>query len=141
MPISDLANDAVTVAPETNVATLAKIMRDSCAETVVVTTDEPIGVVDERDIVYALADSKDVATYPVSSVMTRVSQPIRSDATALELMTRLLDYNHRNIPVVDREGVLIGVVGIDDVVAVCAELLSTAAELDHGESTMHENTH
>lgn len=139
MPIGDLANDAVTVAPETSVATLAKKMRDTCAETVVVTADEPIGVVGERDVVHALADSNDIATCPVSSVMTGVSRPIRTDATAFELMTRLLDYHHRNIPVVDHEGSLVGVVGIDDVVSVCAELLGTAAELNHGESTLHED--
>lgn len=139
MPIGDLANDAVTVAPETSVATLAKIMRDTCAETVVVTADEPIGVVGERDIVHALADSNDIAIRPVSSVMTGVSEPIRTDATAFELMTRLIDYHHHNIPVVDNEGGLVGVVGIDDVVAVCAELLGTAAELSRGESALHED--
>lgn len=84
----------------------------------------PVGVVSDRDLaVRAIAEGYDLGA-PVRVVMSPAPKTIAEEApieSALSLMTFAAV---RRLPVVDRTGKLVGIVALDDVVALLGEELS-----------------
>jgi CBS domain-containing protein len=84
---------------------------------VIVDADERVqGIVSERDIIRALAKSgADALANPVSSVMTRNVIACSESDTLDQLMAAMTTGRFRHLPVT-KEGKLIGIVSIGDVV-------------------------
>jgi len=93
----------------------------------------PVGVITDRDIVVAVvAKETDPRSLKVGEVMTRqpaVVEEGSSVATALQLMRRI---GVRRLPVIDRAGMLAGVLSLDDVLdALAGELTDMSASIRH----------
>lgn len=74
------------------------------------------GILSERDIVRAVADSgADALHLPVGQVMTRNVSTCSETDTVAELMERMTTGKFRHLPVL-RDGELVGLVSIGDVV-------------------------
>lgn len=74
------------------------------------------GIVSERDVVRAIArDGAAVLAKPVSSIMTREVVCCSEEDTNVTLMAKMTEGKFRHLPVM-REGRLVGIVSIGDVV-------------------------
>jgi CBS domain-containing protein len=77
---------------------------------------EVAGIISERDIIRALADSgSDCLQQPVGEVMTRQVVTCRETDTLDELMAMMTARRFRHLPVLT-EGDLVGIISIGDVV-------------------------
>lgn len=74
------------------------------------------GIVSERDVVARLNDTPGLLDLPVSQIMTTDVQLCRPDANLREVAAQMTEHRVRHIPVVDEDGVLLGLVSIGDVV-------------------------
>jgi CBS domain-containing protein len=74
------------------------------------------GIVSERDVVRSLSDLHgDVLAQPVSDVMSSTVHLCSPDDTVDSIMTLMTEQRIRHVPVV-REGSLVGIISIGDVV-------------------------
>jgi CBS domain-containing protein len=75
------------------------------------------GIVSERDVARGLhSHGAGLLAEPVSSLMTAQVHTCRPDASVHDLAQTMTDHRVRHVPVVDRDGGLIGIVSIGDVV-------------------------
>lgn len=114
---------AVTAGPADTLASVARLMRERHVGYVIVvdadapTADRrPLGVLTDRDLVVSvLAEGVSPSAVTVGDVMN--AQPVTVDETdsvksALQTMRRI---GVRRLPVVGRNGALVGVLSLDDV--------------------------
>ncbi|RUM42532.1 MAG: CBS domain-containing protein [Desulfurobacterium sp.] len=118
MPVRDLIQrKVVTVEPDDTVMLAAQRMKDKMVGSLVVLDgDRPAGIITDRDIaIRVVGAGKDPTTTQVREVMTRDPITIRDDASFFELTKTFRDAAVRRLVVVDREGKLLGLISIDDV--------------------------
>jgi CBS domain-containing protein len=107
-------------------------MRQRNVGTLVILDDEkkPVGILTDRALVTrAVATRQDPRSTLVRDVMTKRPRTIpegTSLATALELMR---SGTFRRLPVVDGEGALLGLLSLDDILALIAEEMAQVAKL------------
>jgi CBS domain-containing protein len=126
--------DVVTIDPTANLAAAVKLLIERHIGAVVIlgADHRVIGILSERDIVRALAEhGPTVLNEPVSKVMTRDVKTCSEDDTIGDLMGRMTIGKFRHLPVV-RQGTLIGIVSIGDVVK------SRVEEIDQEAKTLRE---
>jgi len=120
----------VTARPETTIAEAARLLSENRIGAVMVLSGDGriAGVLSERDIVTAFArHALGVATMTVGELMTREVLTCAPDDTVESVMATMTGRRVRHLPVV-REGKLIGIVSIGDVVKW--RLDETASEAD-----------
>lgn len=101
-----------------SVATAADRMRQRTVGSLIVVDDakHPLGIITDRDLVIrALADAKDPDATPVSEVMTPDVVVATGDTSINSALRLMRDGPFRRLPIVNHEGVLIGLVTVDDV--------------------------
>ena len=109
--------DLDLIAPDDSVATAADRMRQRTVGSLIVVdaAKHPIGIITDRDLVIrALADAKDADSTPVSEVMTPDIVVATSDTSINSALRLMREGPFRRLPIVDKKGVLIGLVTIDD---------------------------
>ena len=75
------------------------------------------GIVSERDVARGLHDhGAGLLAEPVASVMTAQVHTCSPNASVHELAQTMTDHRVRHVPVVDDDGLLLGIVSIGDVV-------------------------
>ncbi len=125
MSVGRICARQVTVAMrDENVAVAARRMLEQRVGTLVVLSDtkQPIGMVTDRDLVLrVLAAGKDPQTTSVHDVMTRDPQVVGEDTPIESALTLMRTGSFRRIPVVNRERELVGILSLDDVLALIAE--------------------
>ncbi|MFC4451717.1 CBS domain-containing protein [Halorussus aquaticus] len=136
MPVSDLGPDeVVTTARDSTLSDLAEQLRSENVGAAVVTEDdEPVGIVTDRDVALAVAESDDAASMSVDDVMTEDPVTIREDADAMEISRTIEEQNVRRVPVVDENDRLTGIVTLDDLVATIGEQLDNVSETIESQS-------
>jgi CBS domain-containing protein len=82
----------------------------------------PIGLVTDRDLVLrVVAARKDPVTTPIGKIMTHGPKVIDEDSSIESALSLMRAGGFRRIPVVDRKGSLVGILSLDDVLALLAE--------------------
>lgn len=134
MKIAELASAPVFVAyPEQPLAAAAREMRTHQIGALVVVEphaarQRPLGIITDRDIVCGqVARSKDLYCLTVGEVMTRNPLTIRADAELSEAIDMMSVAGVRRAPVVDETERLVGIVTLDDLLALLAQELSELA--------------
>ncbi len=95
----------------------------------------PIGIVTDRDLtIRVVAAGLDANTTPVRHVMTPSPVTIREDEPIEFAVKKMRQGAFRRIPVVDKSGVLIGLVGVDDVLGLLVEEFTDVGALLERES-------
>lgn len=110
--------DVVTIDPNTNVGTAARLLAERRIGALVVTGPDKrvVGIISERDIVRAFAErGPSVNDTPLTEVMTRKVVTCAPSDTISSLMERMTSGKFRHLPVIE-QGRLAGVVSIGDVV-------------------------
>lgn len=129
MPTSKLARDVMTpdpacCAPHTPLDQVAQLMvENNCGEIPVIdVTDQPIGVVTDRDIVCrVVAQGKNPVGYTAETCMSQPVVPVRSDATLDEVISTMERHQIRRVPVVDDHGCCAGIIAQADVAIIGPE--------------------
>ena len=144
MSIGEYCNrDVVIVHPEENIVEVAKLMRRYHVGDVVVVSDSdgskvPVGIVTDRDIVVELvAEQVDPDSLSVGDVMSGPLFTVNESEELLDTIAQMRSRGVRRAPVVSKEGALIGIITLEDVLDVLAEALNGMAQLT-GRELRHE---
>jgi len=117
------------------VSEAAKLMRQFHVGDIVVTDKGnkhrvPVGLVTDRDIVLeVLAQDLDAANLTLGDIMAGDLVTVREDEGVLQAVQLMRAKGVRRIPVVDKEGTLVGIVSTDDLIDLLAEELGELAKL------------
>lgn len=136
MTIGDICNREVVYAPrDATVYDGAQLMRHRHVGTLVI-VDEfagkrvPVGIVTDRDIVVEVnAVDLDPKTITVGDIMDPSLVSVPEAANLPEAVEVMRAKGVRRLPVVGREGELVGIVSIDDVLEVLSDELSDVARI------------
>lgn len=125
MSVGRICIREVDIITETESAlTAARRMNERNVGTLVVVDREtrPVGIVSDRDLVLrVLATGKDASATPVRDVMTSAPKVV-TEATPIEDALKLMRAGRfRRLPVVDRQGALVGLLSLDDILDLLAE--------------------
>lgn len=123
----------VTTSPETTIDNVARILRDMRIGAVIVigVAGRIAGIISERDIARAVAIHG--ATLPamrVADLMTSSVVTCSPENSINEIMTTMTAHRFRHMPVV-KDGALVGVISIGDVVKYRLGELETEASVLH----------
>ncbi len=131
MKVREFCSRVVAVAiPSTDLREAARMMREHHVGSLIVIDQltgatKPIGIITDRDIVVrAVAPGIDPQTLTVQDVMRPELSVLRDDAGVFEAAETMASNGARRLPVVTRDGDLIGIVSLDDVMRVLATELS-----------------
>jgi CBS domain-containing protein len=116
--LSEKGRDIVTIEPGASLAAAAKLLAEKRIGAVLVLGADRrlVGIISERDIVWALAARGATALdEPVSQTMTRRVETCNERETIGSIMERMTDGKFRHVPVIE-QGRLAGIVSIGDVV-------------------------
>ncbi|MDF0676038.1 MAG: CBS domain-containing protein [Nitrospira sp.] len=125
MKVQDMmTSDAQCCSPDTNLATAAKMMWDSdCGALPVVRINgQVVGMITDRDICVAAATKNkppsEITVWETTSGKAYTCRPTDDVHMALDIMKR---ERVRRIPVVDEDGVLRGIIAMNDFLLVAQE--------------------
>ena len=88
-----------------------------------------VGMITDRDIVTSVvAEEVDPGKLRVEDVMTRDVVKVGEHLPFAEVLSTMRREGRRRLPVVGAQGILVGLVTLDDVLAVVAEQIGTIAQ-------------
>ncbi|WP_441963256.1 CBS domain-containing protein [Mycolicibacterium houstonense] len=119
--VADLVGDAVIRVPsDATVASAAQAMAEAGIGAVVVgDQDRPAALVSERDVIRVIAAQQDPASVRAVDVATTNLVWCEASATVEQVAVRMTDRHIRHI-LVERAGVLVGIVSARDLLGVYA---------------------
>lgn len=136
MPIGEICNrEVVIVQRDTTVQEAAQLMRQHHVGALVVVRQvsgkrKPVGLVTDRDLVVeVLATQLDAVAITVGDIMLSELVTIPENSGVFEAIQFMRTKAVRRLPVVDGQGVLIGIVALDDLLSLLAEELSELSVL------------
>jgi len=123
MPIDNLArSDVVTASIDESVHELAAMMHDEDVGSIVITDNEPVGIVTDRDLtMQVLGEQADPDELMAEDVMSDGLQTIEHDAGFYEATELMSEHGIRRLPVTDADGALQGIITADDLNELLAE--------------------
>lgn len=90
----------------------------------------PVGILTDRDIIIeVLAEDVDIDSLTVGDVMSELLITVTEDTGLPEILDVMRSHGIRRLPVIDRNGSLQGIISIDDILELLAELLQKLAIL------------
>ncbi|MET3612423.1 CBS domain-containing protein [Rhizobium aquaticum] len=128
--LSEKGNEVVTLSPSATVAEVANVLHKRHIGAVVVVDDSRriVGIIAERDIVGAIADhGAGCLDRQIADVMWSNVYRCTEDMTVDNLMQLMSARRARHIPV-ERDGRLIGIISIGDVVKAHIRAIENEAE-------------
>ncbi len=112
-----MARTPVTCGAETTVTEVARMMRDREISSVLVLEDGTLsGIVTVHDLTNKVVAEGLDGNRPVSGIMTPGPRTIRPDATGLDALVEMARHRINHLPVADRRGRLIGMIGKTDLI-------------------------
>ncbi len=117
-----MTKKVVTLSPDTDIyAAMRTLLKKKISGAPVVDTDETVvGILSEKDclrVVTAVAFDG-VPKGTVASYMTRTVDSVEPSASIYDVVSRFLQNHYRRLPVVDRDGRLLGQISRRDALAV-----------------------
>ena len=108
----------VTASAQMTVDQAARAMRSkNVGALVVVNAGRPVGMLTDRDVaVEVVAKGMDPETVRVGDVMRKRPMTIREDLGILDAAKAFAKTGVRRLPVVTKNGVLVGVIAVDDLI-------------------------
>jgi CBS domain-containing protein len=145
--LRDLAvREVETVSVEATLAECAKRMRHAHVGCVVVAEPagaalKPLGIVTDRDIVVeAVAPGLDPATLTAGDVMSRPLATVARDDDLLDALARMRERGVRRLVVVDGDGLLVGLVSVQDVLRAVAQQVDALIGVMHAQQGKEAST-
>lgn len=114
-------SEVVTISPNDTIAVAVSEMRDHNVGAVVIVRDRAVeGILTDRDVALALALGGVSTGAPVSEIMTRDVVTIWEDQGVFNATQYMQGHQVRRLPVINRDNELVGMVTLDDIVALLA---------------------
>lgn len=136
MAIGEICTREVVIADrDTPVKVAAELMREYHVGCVVLVNEVngkrvPTGIITDRDIVVAVtALGLDPDVIRAEDVAAKDLIELREDAGVADAVSVMRMKGVRRLPVVDREGALVGIIAADDIVSLLAEEMSGLATM------------
>lgn len=132
--------DVVVAERKDSVLHAAKLMRLHHVGTVVVVDKQgeqtvPVGIVTDRDVVVKIVAAEvDASFITVGEIMAPQLASVSGNAGVFETIQYLRSKAVRRLPVVAANGTLLGIVSVDDLLALLADELSALGRLVHDAS-------
>jgi CBS domain-containing protein len=147
MPLGEICNrEVVFIGRESSIRDAVGLMRTYHVGSVVVVDEDqgrrlPVGLLTDRDIVIELL-AKDVELDKVSvgDVMSNGILTAGEEDDILETIQLIRSKGVRRLPVVDKEGGLVGIVTVDDLIDLVAEQLTDLSRLIANEQGRERRT-
>lgn len=136
----------VVISREASIQEAAELMRKHHVGDLVVVEERadrnrPVGLVTDRDIVVELiAKGVDLDSVIVGDIMSFELLAAGEDDDLLFTIKRMRAKGVRRIPVLDRGGALIGILALDDVIDLLAEMLVDVARIIVREQKREQET-
>jgi CBS domain-containing protein len=111
-------DDLIVVLAERRIGTVVVVDRDH----------QVIGIVSERDIIRHLSNGGTTADTLTKNIMTSKVITVENNVTSAQLMQLMTEHRIRHVPIT-RDGKLVGIVSIGDVVKRLLEKYEQEAEL------------
>jgi CBS domain-containing protein len=131
MPVGDYCRTPiVTVAPDLSVREAARQMKAQGVGTLVVTEAErPVGMLTDRDVALeVLCGHLDAESVPVRDIMRSPVVTLREGTPVAEGARMLEMQRVRRLPVVEKDGKLVGMLSVDDLLPLIARELAGISE-------------
>lgn len=122
--------NVVTISPKASVLMAAQVMKQEHMGSLVVAeatngARKPLGILTDRDIVRLIvANEADARSLQVEDVMTRDVQCLQEDEGIYKAMKKMRQLGLRRMPVVRKDGSLLGIVSLDDFMELLADELN-----------------
>lgn len=136
MPVGDICvRDVVTATRDTTIKEAALLMRENHVGDLLVLdrvkgNRTPVGIVTDRDIVVAIvALGLDPAVLTAGDIMGPELETVLEDQGVFETIYQMRRAGVRRIPVVNKQGYLVGIISIDDLIQLLAEEMRELAKL------------
>lgn len=136
MAVGEICNREVVIAEKTlSVVDAAQLMRKHHVGDLVVVEEKdgrkhPVGIVTDRDIVVeVVAAGVNPDALKAGDIMGPEVATVRESEGLFEALRYMRDKGVRRMPVVDHEGVLVGILTLDDLLSLLAEEMTELAKL------------
>ncbi len=136
MAVGEICNREVVIAEKAlSVVDAAQLMRKHHVGDLVVVEEKdgrkhPVGIVTDRDIVVeVVAAGVNPDALKVGDIMGPEVATVRESEGLFEALRYMRDKGVRRMPVVDHEGVLVGILTLDDLLSLLAEEMTELAKL------------
>ena len=136
MAVGEICNRDVVIAEKAlSVVDAAQLMRTHHVGDLVVVEEKagrrhPVGIVTDRDIVVeVVAAGVDPDALTVGDIMGPEVATVRESEGLFEALRYMRGKGVRRMPVVDHEGILVGILTLDDLLSLLAEELTELAKL------------
>jgi CBS domain-containing protein len=136
MSIGELCNrDVVITQKDSSVQAAAQLMRTHHVGDLVVVEERddrrvPIGILTDRDIVIeVIAEKVDIEAVAIEDVMSFDLITVQEDDDIFDTIELMRTKGIRRVPIVDSQGGLVGILAVDDLIDVVAEMLWDVAGL------------
>jgi CBS domain-containing protein len=129
------SREVVTMRRREPLVTAAELMCERHVGAIVIVDDHggsvfPTGIVTDRDLVRVLAHRPhDLSQLTVGEAATTDPLVVRADEPVSMAIERMQARGVRRAPVIDRDGLLVGIVSVDDLFGWLAEQLARVARL------------
>lgn len=124
-----LARKAIIAEPQEPLCLAARLMeQENVGAIVVVERDRPVGILTDRDLALAVCLH---GASPRDSIQSRMTCPvdtIRDDEGVYNATQKMMELAVRRLPVVDDIGRLVGIVTLDDLLALLSRELRNISE-------------
>ncbi|HUI62438.1 MAG TPA: CBS domain-containing protein [Steroidobacteraceae bacterium] len=127
-------SEVVCCRPQTSALDAAKLMRQKHVGDVVVVSDPeqeriPLGIVTDRDLtIEVLGCGREASGVPMSALVRTPVVIAKDSEDVRAVVGRMRSHGVRRIPVVDDQGVLVGIVSFDDVLQALLSDMQTLVE-------------
>ena len=136
MAVGEICNREVVITEKSaSVVDAARLMRTHHVGDLVVVEERagrrhPVGIVTDRDIVVeVVAAGVNPEALNVGDIMGTELAILRENEGLFEALRYMRDKGVRRMPVVDREGGLVGILTLDDLLSLLAEEMTELAKL------------
>lgn len=140
LTVGDISNEAVTITAADTILVAAELMESEGIGALVVEDNGTVeGLITDREIALAVADHEgDLSAVTVEEVMTEDVVLLEDTQDSLAAANEMAQQGVRRMPVVDSTDSLVGIVILDDVVALAGEQLADAATVIEHQSPDYE---
>jgi CBS domain-containing protein len=109
----------VTIEPATTIRdAVARMKKENVGAVVAVRGREVAGILTDRDVAMALGTGKANPDMPVDEIMTKKVITIWEDQGLFNATQYFLGHQVRRLPIINRDNELVGIVTLDDVLAL-----------------------
>jgi len=112
-----MVTEVVTITPDRNIAEAAKLMEEKgIGSVIVVENNKVVGIITERDFLRLAAAGYDVRTTKVRDAMTKPPVVCEPSMKIADVYVLMRNRRVRHLPVVGKNGELVGIVGFRDLI-------------------------